>query len=462
MSSTAVRELLQQCGIHTETISHQPALTLEQVAQQLFVPMYQFARATLLRDEKGYLMAVMPVGKSIDFVALKASLSRDLELAWPEEYAEVFGDLHTSSIPPLAPLYSIATIIDTSFAESDKMYIADGSGRGLLQMATTDFLRLQESAIPLAFTIDNVLNSALVRDGQSHDASKVQSRARRMRAKVEGLNDLPPMPDVASKLLRISRDPDSMPADVAKIIATDPAISSQVMHYARSPWFAYPGEIDSLDKAIYNVLGMDMVINIALGMAAGKVFSGKKTGSIGVERVWQHAVYCAAVAEGLAREMPARLKVKPDAIYLAGLMHNVGFLILNHCFTDEHQELETLIAQQPGTSIWQLERKLYGMTHAELGADLMRRWDLPQLVIRCIRHHHDEEYVGQHRHEVLLILLTNRLLNRHGIGDEASEDIPDELLKTLCLDMSTVDRVSQNILASRGTLDTMVHHLMAA
>lgn len=462
MSSTAVREFLLQCGIHAESISHQPALTLEQVAQQLFVPVYQFARATLLRDEQGYLMAVVPVGKSIDFVALKEMLSRDLELAWPEEYAEVFGDdLHTGSIPALAPMYGIATIIDTNFAESDKMYIADGSGRGLLQIATTDFLQLQASAIPLAFTIDNLLSTGLNRDNQSSDRQKVQSRARRMREKVEDLTDLPPMPDVAAQLLRISRDPDAMPSDVAEVVATDPLISAQIMHYARSPWFAYPAEIDSLDKAIFNVLGMDMVINIALGMAAGRVFQGNKSGPIGTEQIWQHAVYCALLAEGLAREMPARLKVNREAMYLAGLMHNVGFLILNHCFPAEHQELESLIIQQPATPTWQLERKLYGMTHAELGADLMRRWDLPQLVIRCIRHHHDEEYVGQHRHEVLLILLANRLLKSHDLGDEASDEIPAELLKTLCLDLDTVQGLLQKVMDCRSTLDAMVRHMAA-
>ena len=461
MSSIAVQDFLQQRGIHAESISHQPALTLEQVAQQLFVPVYQFARATLLRDAKGYLLAVIPVGKSIDFVALKAALGRDLELAWPEEYTEVFGAIHTGSIPPLGSLYGIATIIDTTFANSDKVYIADGSGRGLLQIARADFLRLQEDASPLAFTIDNPVGPVLSRDGQSLETSKVQSRARRMREQVEGLKDLPPMPDVASQLLRISRDPESMPADVARVIATDPAISGQIMHYARSPWFAFPGEIDNLDEAIFNVLGMDMAINIALGMAAGKVFQGKRTGALGSNQIWQHAVHCASLAEGLAREMPARMKIKPGSMYLAGLLHNVGFLILNHCFASEHRELESLLARQSGTAIWQLERKLYGMTHAELGADLMRHWDLPQLVIRGIRHHHDADYVGQHRHEVLLLLLANRLLKRHGIGDEVTDELPAEVLKTLCLSTATAEQVLQNVMGCSDTLEAMIHHLAA-
>ncbi|MDH5184787.1 MAG: HDOD domain-containing protein [Gammaproteobacteria bacterium] len=461
MSSTDIREFLQESGIHAESISHQPALTLEQVAQQLFVPVYQFARATLLRDAQGYLMAVLPVGKSIDFIALKESLSRDLELAWPEECAEVFGDVHTGSIPPIAPLYGIATIIDTSFAKSDKMYIADGSGQCLLQIATVDFLRLQESATVLAFTIDNMLSPSLNRNGQSTDVQKVQSRARRMREKVDSLDNLPPMPDIASQLLDISRDPEAMPIDVAKIVMTDPVISGQIMHYARSPWFAYPGKIGSLNEAIYNVLGMDMALNIALGMASGKVFLGKKEGVLGTQNVWQHSVYCALLAEGLAREMPSKLKVNREAMYLAGLLHNVGYLILNHCFPVEHQELENLILQQPTTPIWQLERKLYGMTHAELGADLMRSWDLPQLVVRCIRHHHDEEYVGQYRYEVLIILLANRLLKSQGIGDEGSDEIPTEILKTLCLDIETVQKLLQNVIDCRGTLDLMVHHMAA-
>lgn len=461
MNPTAIREFLQERDISTESISYQPALNLEQIAQQLFIPVYQFARVTLLHDAQGYLMAVMPVGKSIDFVALKAALSRDLELAWPEEYVEVFGDLHTASIPPLVPLFGLEAIIDTSFAKSDKMYIADGSGQGLLQIATSDFQQLQESAIPLAFTFDDLLSSPLNRDGQSLDAQKVQSRARQMREKVEGLSDLPPMPDIASQLLHKSRDPEAMAADIARLVSLDPVISSQIMHYARSPWYAYPGEIDSLDEAIFNVLGIDIVMNIAIGMAAGKVFQGKKDGLFGIEQVWRHAVYCASLAEGLAREMPAHLKVKPGAMYLAGLLHNIGFLIMNHCFANEHQELEALIAQQPDTPVWQLERKLYGMSHAELGADLMRHWNLPELTIRCIRHHHEEGYVGQHRYEVLLVLLANRLLKSHGIGDEAGDELPAELLKTLCLDIDTVQRVGQNVMDCCGTFDAMVRHMAA-
>ena len=96
-----------------------------------------------------------------------------------------------------------------------------------------------------------------------------------------------------------------------------------------------------------------------------------------------------------------------------------------------------------------------------MGADLMRRWDLPQLIISCIRHHHEDGYAGQHRHEVLLIQLANRLLKGHGMGDEATDDIPPELLKTLCLDMETVQRVSRNVMDCRDTFETMVSHMAA-
>lgn len=461
MSAQIVRVFLQKCGIHCEHIPHPPALSLEQVARQLFIPLYQFARATLLRDAKGYLMAVLPVGKSIDFVALKQALSRDLELAWPEESAEVFGAMHIGAIPPLAPLYGVATLLDTSFADSERIFLPDGSGQGLLQVCRQDFMRLQASATQLSFTLENAPRAPMNTGKASVEVQKVQSRARMMREKVGNLQDLPPMPDVVAQLLRLSGDPETMPADVARVVATDPAISAQIMRYARSPWFAYSGQIESLDEAIYSVLGVDMANNIALGMAAGRVFTGKQQGRFGTDRVWRHAVYCATLAEGLAREVPAHMKLKPGGVYLSGLLHNVGMLILNHCFREEHAELEMLAQQQVEKPVWQLECKLYGMTHAGLGADLMRRWDLPPVVVRSIRHHHDASYTGQHRSEVLLILLANRLLKQHDIGDEASDEIPEALLRTLGLEREGVQRLCQNIMDCSTSLDTMIHHLAA-
>jgi len=291
--------------------------------------------------------------------------------------------------------------------------------------------------------------------------NKERLAADAMHQRIANLDSLPAMPDVAAKLLQLSRDPETMAKDVAEVIEMDPAIVAQVMHYARSPWYGYHGEIETVEQAIFSVLGMEMVTNIAMGMSAGKVFTIPSTGYLSAKNLWQHAVYCAALSEALARVMPMHCKIKSGAAYLSGLLHNIGFMIVAHCFPDEFIELSKKAEMNLTMPMVELEKQHYGTTHADVAAKLMRRWNMPDQVIEVMQHHHDKEYTGEYQREVLLVQVVNRVLANMEIGDETNCALDDTVLEILGLKKETIYTVMANIFDSRTNLDSMIAQLAA-
>jgi len=290
----------------------------------------------------------------------------------------------------------------------------------------------------------------------------LSDKTNKMIEKLNKLDSLPIMPEVASKLLKMSRDPETMPEDIAAVVETDPAIVAQVMHYASSPWYGFKGEINSVKDAIFSILGMDMVTNMALGMAVGKVFTNKVEGKLSAKNLWLHSVYCAGLSEALARAMPVRFHVKPGSAYLSGLLHNIGFMIMAHCFPDDFLALSNEVETNHGATIIDSERKIYGLTHAEVGADLMHQWDLPEKVIHVMRHHHDEHYEGKFQHDVLLVQLANRIMANMDIGDETNIEFDNELLETLGISKEAVDSIVETMFSKHASeLDKMATLLAA-
>ncbi|MCK4744070.1 MAG: HDOD domain-containing protein [Sulfuriflexus sp.] len=295
-------------------------------------------------------------------------------------------------------------------------------------------------------------------DAVSADAA---IKAEIMHSKLAELDSLPPMPDVAAKLLKLSRDPDTMPEDIAHVIETDPAIVAQIMQYANSPWYSYKGEISSVEEAIFSVLGMEMVTNMALGMSAGTVFTIPGKGVLGAESLWRHAVYCAALSEALARIMPSRYRIKPGVAYLSGLLHNIGLMVISHCCSAEFIELSEAAEANLNTPISELEHELYGSTHAEIGGSVMQRWNLSDQLIHVITHHHDSDYMGVHKLDVMLVKLVNCALATKGIGDERNTELDTDLLELLSLSEETVLDELNNLLENSSNLDKMIAQMVA-
>lgn len=282
-----------------------------------------------------------------------------------------------------------------------------------------------------------------------------------LRQRIESTTDLPAMPDVAQALLRLNSNPDGSINDVVEIIETDPSIAAQIMRYARSAFFGYRGEIHSLHQAVTSVLGYGLSIDIALGLSLGKTFTIPNSGPMGLLPFWQHSLYSAALIERIIQIMPRQHRPHSGLGFLGGLLHNFGVLLIAHLFKKEASMLQQIIVANQDKSVVELERQILGTDHMEIGAWLMRSWNLQAEIQVAVAEHHDELYNGVHASYARLALVADRLLKRHGIGDAESTELPAAILSSLGITLDQAEEQLENIISSAQDLDLLAQQFAA-
>ncbi len=291
-----------------------------------------------------------------------------------------------------------------------------------------------------------------------------------VRKRLEQLYSLPPMPQVALRILQIKDDPDSSVEDLAACVELDPSLAAQVVRYARSPFFGYKGDINTIRDAIHKVLGFNMVTNISIGLASGKGFKNPVDGPLGLNEFWRQATYSSAIVQELAKKMPKDKRPNLGLLYLAGLLHNFGYLLLGHLFKPEFFLLNKLVSANSDVPVTELEKQVLGMGdaqhvislgHAKLGAWLMHSWNMPDEVVITLGEHHNEDYDGDHAIYPSMVLVSDRLLKSKEIGDGDCEEIPDSVLDRIGLTLEQVQEVFEQVMSGSDSLETLASQLAA-
>jgi len=401
-----------------------------EAAEQLAVSPDIVLRAIPLVDQFGLMFAVVSSSMTLSAQRLSQLMGREIDLATKEYLQATLSDGELNYVPPFGEAFGLRTIMDDELVNTDIVYILAGSKDLVVSLAYKDFLKLQSSTSLVAgFT--EPLDQEQVSIRVTPIAKNVEVRD--LRTLVNDLNQLPPMPELAHKIFQLSSDSTAGVTELVEIVEIDPSLSAQVLRYARSPLFNYQGQVDSIQTAISRVLGFDMVMNLSLGLATAKSFRIQPLGPLGLGKYWRHAIYSAALAQNLAKEVKGDHQLTPGLVYLAGLLHNFGHLLMGHLFKREFASLNDLVTANPGTPVSELEMQIFGMTHHEVGALLMEKWRLPEEIIVAAREHHNPDYNDEHATYAKIIMLADYILKGHGMGDAPSQDIPAALLSQLGL-----------------------------
>ncbi|WP_455217877.1 HDOD domain-containing protein [Kaarinaea lacus] len=423
------------------------------------------ARAVILKDVSGLVMAVIPVTHRLNLDALNRQLHRRLKPAEDTDYRSIFSDCSPGVLPALGEAYGFETVIDDSLLDQDFVYVASGNNGELIRMTGQDFQTLHSNAwygnvfsqiADRAETPQDIKAETERRNKQGNTTSNTS-----MRQRIERITNLPPMPSLAQKIIQLNANPYAHADDLAKLVEKDPSLAAQIIRYAQSPFYGYQGKIASIRQAISRVLGYDMVMNIALGVAAARPFKIPPSGPLGLHAFWRHATYSATLAQSLCGLLPRAGRPRPGTAYLAGLLHNFGFLLLGHSFPKEFAQLHNAVMREPETPIMELEQRLLGITHTEMGAWLMETWNMPAEVIVVQKEHHNPDYNGPYASYVQLVMLADRLLKTHEMGDAHSKDVPETIMATLSLTDDDIKRVMERTFDNHDDLDSIARQLVA-
>lgn len=292
-----------------------------------------------------------------------------------------------------------------------------------------------------------------------HTSAEIASlTARRIEQRLGKKLEIPPLSLTAQKILQLRANPDAHVDQLTAIIETDPALAAQVMSWAASPVYAALGKICSVEDAIVRALGFDMVMNLALGLALGKKFSLPKQLQYDNTQHWKQALYNATVVEGIIRLMPREQRPEPGLAYLAGLLHNFGYLLLAYLFPPHFTLIQQQLANSPGSTSLEVEQQLLGITHNDICVSLMYNWNMPEELITAIAQQHNPDYTGPHAAYAQLVQLANILLAAHS-GDTQDEAQQEILCRQLQLQPQQVLQSMEQVLAAEMALRSLSEQL---
>jgi HD-like signal output (HDOD) protein len=198
------------------------------------------------------------------------------------------------------------------------------------------------------------------------------------------VESIPPLSATAAELLVLAVNPDVEIEDIARVIERDPPLSAHLLGIANSAFYSPRQPVTTVKSAIVSVLGLNMVRNIAFGLALTGGLSTAACPRFDLTGYWIMALGTADLASGLARATTLADAPDPDETYLSGLLHNLGELLLVHLWPYEMNEALTNTEADPDTTLVEQETALIGIDHWAAGAFLARHWQLPEFVARNI------------------------------------------------------------------------------
>jgi Ala-tRNA(Pro) deacylase len=142
-----LQQYLTQHGIQYDLLQHPPTLSSTRTAEASHVPGDRLAKAVLLHEETGYILAVLPASRHLRLDALAARLNHQVELATEQEIGELFGDCARGALPPIGAAYGVDIIVDESIAEQPDIYFEGGDHATLVHMTGAQFAQVNSGTL---------------------------------------------------------------------------------------------------------------------------------------------------------------------------------------------------------------------------------------------------------------------------------------------------------------------------
>lgn len=227
----------------------------------------------------------------------------------------------------------------------------------------------------------NALKAVLLRACALQDLMKNEQ----LKSLVASLGKLPSLPSVYAELQRKIRDPECSIGDIAAIIEKDMAMSAKVLQLVNSAFFGLFKNIDSPIRAV-NLLGLDTVKTLVLGVGVFSELKTKPSDIFAVGALWSHSMETAALAKHIAMA-ESNDKQFIDTVFIAGMMHDVGKLLLFSTLHDAYLQAVAM-AREHNMLLCQAEQSILNSDHGDVGSYLMGLWGLPGNVVEAIAFHH--------------------------------------------------------------------------
>ncbi len=260
------------------------------------------------------------------------------------------------------------------------------------------------------------------------------------------IDSLPAMPVIAQKMLALPLDTTEGESQLLKLITQDPQISARIVGLSNSSFFSMPSTITSVSDAAM-LLGLTQVKSIAIGMATITVLAKLPEGKLKSMDLWAHSMAIATTMRTIARHMPANLRPIDDQIFLAGLLHDIGYSTLSYLDTETSNRLHEQLNNTANADLLAIEQEIVGIHHGEIGAQLGIHWGLPEELIAVMRYHHTPDHpdatLGLPM--IRLVNTAEKLLSNFWINEHTAQEITKQEWSNLGISENKIDSISEEV-----------------
>ena len=203
---------------------------------------------------------------------------------------------------------------------------------------------------------------------------------------IKGVDQLVSLPEVCFMVNDLVNNPNSDITEIGRVISQDPDLTARLLKLVNSSFYGLDIPIDTVTRAV-TVVGL---------------------------RELQHMV-CAVTARILARECNI---LHPERLYVAGLLHDIGRLLIFHKLPEAAKEIIAEERLNPGCDVASIEREILGYDHAQIGMALCQSWGLPNSLSMTIGYHHDPKAAEGFNLDIAVLHVANVMAHALEMGDE--------------------------------------------
>lgn len=239
-------------------------------------------------------------------------------------------------------------------------------------------------------------------------------------------SDLPTIPVVATKVMQLIESESATAEELAKVVASDPAVAARVLKISNSSFYGCQRQIQTLSHAIV-VLGFGTLKSLVVAASVKQVYQPY---GLTEKMLWEHSFGAGLAARMIANE--TRL-VSEEEAFLGGLFHDIGKIIMNTMNKQQFQEVMQR-CYNDGILFEEAEQRVFSYTHSEVGGLVIKKWNFPEMLMHAVLNHHTLDFSeNEDPYQVSLtcvVGLADLLCHKVGIGIR-EPDVELDLLQTV-------------------------------
>ena len=229
---------------------------------------------------------------------------------------------------------------------------------------------------------------------------------------------LPALPQVMIELMQAINDPKSAAQDLARVIAMDTSLSSNLLRIVNSSYYSFPFPIDTVQRAVA-LMGTRELSLIAFSTSFLKMFNRPPVKCINLKEFWKHSIACGTMARGIAARcgMP-----NPERHFLSGLLHDLGRLVLATHLPEWTENLFEAGTER-SLPLYQIEMESCGFDHGRFGATLLKQWHFPFTLVAALYYHHQDQG-SEDYDEPATVHVADIMAKALGLGSNGDDHVP--------------------------------------